>query len=351
MRAAICAELPLICPACRVRTHAGRELFTLSVEAELVGVAGEIEEGILRCDNPACRRRYPILDGIPILVADLGAFLRGQLDAAIERELRPETAALLALAGPDEAPFAERLAHLSTYLDAHWGDRAEPPPDGPAHTPPFGMRELAERLGARAETKVARAVELGASVGRGVAELARGAALTVGVDLHFGALQRARRLLAGAPLAYARRLTGRHYSPAVARAGELASPNVAWICADALDPPLAPGGFDRVVALNLLDNVHSPLGLLSVLDGLTAPEGELIVASPYSFSSQVVGEEHRFGERDPGGELVRRFRAGDGLEARYQIEDEAELTWWLRRDRRSGHAYAVHYIRARRLRS
>ena len=218
-----------------MRTDAGRELFTLSIEAALDSAGDEIEEGILRCDNPTCRRRYPILDGIPILVPDLSALLRGELDAVIERDLSPETAALLALAGPDEAPYAERLAHLSTYLDAHWGDRAEPPPDGPAHTPPFGMRELAARLAERAGVKVARAVELGASVGRGVAELARGAALTVGLDLHFGALRRARRLLSGAPLPYARRMTGRHYLPAVARAGELASRNVVWLCADALD--------------------------------------------------------------------------------------------------------------------
>src|SRR6185503_4109279 len=113
-----------------------------------------------------------------------------------------------------------------------------------------------------------------------------------------------------------------------------------------LDPPLAPGAFDRVVALNLLDSVHAPLQLLSVLDGLTAPSGELIVASPYSWQSHVVGEEHRFGELDPGNELARRLTEGEGLEARYRIDDEADLLWWLRRDARSGQAYSVHWLRA-----
>jgi len=199
--------LPLICPRCRTVSERGRELHTVSVEQALVRDArGEIVEGILRCDNRLCRRAYPIVDGIPILVADLAGFLRGSLAQVVERELHPETAALLALGGADSDPYPHLVEHVSIYLDAHWGDRAEPPPDWPG--PRFGMEGLAARLRARAALRVERTVELGASVGRGVAELAAGSAITVGVDLHFGALRRARRLLRGEPLHYPRKQGG-----------------------------------------------------------------------------------------------------------------------------------------------
>jgi len=339
--------LPLICPRCRTVSERGRELHTVSVEQALVRDArGEIVEGILRCDNRLCRRAYPIVDGIPIVVADLAGFLRGSLAQVVERELHPQTAALLALGGADSDPYPHLVEHLSIYLDAHWGDRAEPPPDGPG--PRFGMEALAARLRARAAERAERTVELGASVGRGVAELAAGSTLTVGVDLHFGALRRARRLLGGEPLDYPRKQAGRHYSTATARAGDRAAPDAALVCGDALDPPLVPSSFDRVAAINLLDSVHSPPQLLSVIDGLCRRGGEVIVASPYSWQSGIVGEEHRLGEHDPAAEVTRRLRDGVELEARYTVEDEAEVTWYLRRDARSGHSYSVHWVRARK---
>jgi hypothetical protein len=37
------------------------------------------------------------------------------------------------------------------------------------------------------------------------------------------------------------------------------------------------------------------------------------------------------------------------LGARFEIEDEAELPWTLRRDARSAVAYCIHYVRARKL--
>jgi uncharacterized protein YbaR (Trm112 family) len=339
--------LPLICPKCRTRSERGRELHTVSLERTLAtDERGHVLEGRLRCDNHACRREWPIVDGIPILVPCPAAFMRQQIAQIVERDLHPETAALLAREGADHDPYPHLVEHLSIYLDAHWGDRAEPAPDGPG--PRFGMQALAEQLRARAALKVERAVELGASVGRGLAELAPGAALTVGVDLHFGALRRARRLLAGEPLPYARKQAGRHYSTAIARAGDRVAPEVALVCGDALDPPLVPQTFDRVAALNLLDAVQSPAQLLSVVDGLCRAGGELLLASPYSWQSGIVGEAERLGAHDPAGEVRRRLREGDGLETPYVVEDEADVTWWLRRDARSGHSYSVHWLRARK---
>lgn len=339
--------MPLICPACHHRDEGGFQLSSLDLEqVARESEDGEVLQGVLRCRG--CHHRYPIIDGIPLVVSDLTRFLGSELASVVERDLDPEVAALLALAGPDDAPYARMVEHLSIYLDAHYGDRAAPPPDGPEGTPPFGMHQLAERLRLRAQDRAGTVLELGCSVGRGLAELATGADHVVGVDLHFGALRRARRLLRGEPLSYPRRSIGRHYAPAIIGRATPVAAQVTLVCADALDPPLAPFMFDRVAALNLLDSVRAPAQLLAVMDKLCSKHGELLLASPYAWQSSIVDEAQRLGGADPEAELVRRLQAGEGLESRYTIEEDAQLTWWLRRDARSGTAYAVHWLRARK---
>jgi SAM-dependent methyltransferase len=343
VRADLPSLLPLVCPACRARTERGREMHTLTLASTLRAAAdGDVVEGVLACDNAACARRYPIVDGIPIIVADAAAHLARFGVGLVERDLHPDTAALLAAAGPDDAPYPWLVEHLSIYLDAHWGDRAEPPPDGPSAR--FGLEALAARLPSL--PRVARAVELGCGPGRGLWELARTAGLVVGVDLQLASLRRARRLLRGEPLAYARRVAGRHYHAAAVTPPAPAPSPIALVCADAADPPLVPGAYERVVALNLVDAVPAPAQLLAVVDGLCAPGGEVVLASPYAWQSGIVAEDQRLGGADPAAEVRRRFADGVDLEARYTITDEAALPWSLRRDARSATVYRVHWLRA-----
>ncbi|MEZ4365139.1 MAG: methyltransferase domain-containing protein [Kofleriaceae bacterium] len=295
----------------------------------------ERDGDVLRCE---CGARYPIVDGVPVVLPEADDFLSRE---ALEAE--PLGEAPLYFDGPDHTPACRLAEHLSTYLDAHWGDHATPPLTGAGLAP--GMQAVRERIAARASAPVARAVELGCSVGRIVAELRAGAEEVVGLDLRLGALRRARRLLAGEAVEYGRRQIGRHYLPVVASPGPCAD---GWslVCGDALDPPLLPGEYDRVVALGVFDSVRDPGQLLAVLDGLCAPGGEIILASPYAWQSGVVDEAARFGGADPTGALVARLRGGADLRAAYVIEDEAELPWVLRRDDRAAVHYQVHYLRA-----
>ncbi len=314
----------LVCPGCRTRDGDVLELRTL----ERAG------EDVLGC---ACGRRYPIVDGVPIVLGDPAGLFRGEIAAIVERDISPEVAALLAAHGGDDAPYARMLEHLSIYLDAHWGDRADPPPEAGG----FGAREIVERIGRL--PRVARAVELGCSVGRIVAELA--ADHVVGIDLQPGAVRRARRILDGERVEYARRMVGRHYAGASIEVSAVPARRT-LICGDVLDPPLIPGHYDRVVALNMLDSVPRPRLLLAVADGLCRPGGELVLASPYSWQSSVMEDGERIGGADPAADVAALLRAG--IAGRYEIEEEADVSWTLRRDARSQVVYRVHYLRARK---
>jgi SAM-dependent methyltransferase/uncharacterized protein YbaR (Trm112 family) len=312
----------LVCPRCR------------TVDGDRIDVRTLDRTGdTLAC---ACGERYPIVGDVPVVFA-----AAPDATSIVERELAPDVAALLAAAGPDDASYPRLLEHLSIYFDAHWGDRAEPAAG-------YASEALVAKLAERAHDRVALAVELGCSAGRMLAELARGADHVVGVDIQHGVLRRAHRLLAGEPVAYARRIAGRHYATAIAHAGDRAVPanQRTVICGDALDPPLVPGTYQRVAALNLLDVVRRPRDLLGVLDALCVRGGELIISSPYAWQSGHVDEDARLGGADPA-TAIREILA-TGLSRPYAIEDDAELPWSLRRDARSAATYRIHYIRARK---
>jgi SAM-dependent methyltransferase/uncharacterized protein YbaR (Trm112 family) len=318
------SKIPLICPACRKIDGDAISLHTVSADGEA-----------MVCDNPACRRRYPVVDGVPILRQPPEVVVA----LAADSSLPLDTAAQLAAGLPDDEALPILLEHLSIYLDAHWADRATPPIGREESDASAFWSRIAERSAAR---PVSHAVELGCAGARGVAELARGADVAVGVDLNLGMLRRAARLLNGERLEWSRRMVGRHYNTVAAHAGDLAAPNAMLVVGDALDPPLAPAAFQRVVAFNVVDSVRRPLDLLNVATGLCAPGGELLLATPFAWSSAVVEEAQRFGGADPTAALPAL------LGKDFVVEETAELPWRLRRDARSHTYYWVHYLRATR---
>ena len=129
-----------------------------------------------------------------------------------------------------------------------------------------------------------------------------------------------------------------------------------WVC-DALALPFADGRFQAVVAMNLIDCVASPVGLLGALRRALRDGGSAWMASPYDWSTAATTVEGWIGGHSQRGEdsgsspaLLRRLlTAGahpqsiQGLELR----DEADgVDWRVRLHDRSAVAYRVHVVRA-----
>jgi SAM-dependent methyltransferase len=245
----------------------------------------------------------------------------------------PLEATLARAAEPEAGALRQSMDHFSTYLDANWGDFATPPAEP-------GFRALAEKLRSSAP-RVPLALELGCGVGRGAYEMAQAADLVVGLDLSGASLRRARAMVNGEEVRYARRLAGRHYTAAAARAPALK--NVQFICGDALDPPFSPGVFGRVAAMSLLDNVPSPRALLHHIDQLAAPGADLLLASPYVWRDDIVEPAERIGGADPAAAMREEVRA-----LGWTLAEEAALPWTLRHDARTETAYSTHFIRMKK---
>ena len=135
---------------------------------------------MILCGNPNCLREFPIIDGIPLILANirqyisdniLGIYGRRDLGEVIESMLGD-------CCGPASA-FDIARQHLSSYAWDHYADldplepAAEPPPGSMLRTMRIGL-ELAEPMPA------GPAIDVGCSVGRASFALAeRGAELVL----------------------------------------------------------------------------------------------------------------------------------------------------------------------------
>jgi SAM-dependent methyltransferase len=331
------ARLPLICPACRA---AGRGEPALALGRVLRADGTDLVEAILHCPEPACLREHPIVDGVPIVVADLPAWARHQLDAVLRR--RDLSAAMTSLLGDAAGPAtvlddARRTA--ATYATAHYDDAAS--------TSYVALARAALALAPPTEL----ALDVGCATGRGAFELAAaGAGLAVGVDLDFHMLAIAERARTTGVVRFERRRTGVVYEPREAVAP--APRNVAFVCADALNLPLRAGAAHHASALNLLDCVADPARLVAELHRAVAPSGNVTVATPYDWSAGATplhawlgGHSQRADHAGAPAPALRHALAAAGLDV---VAERDDLPWRLRIHDRATMEYAVHLVHARK---
>lgn len=215
---------------------------------------------------------------------------------------------------------------LAEYLLFHYGtpELALPWAMGPREALEFPRRCVEECLVpetlATSAARDRRGLDLGCAVGRGTFALARHCGEVIGIDFSAKFIGAAQRLLELGHLDFPVVMEGDRTVNARATRPELPDfTRITFEVGDALALRPDLGGFDVVLAANLLDRVREPGRLLRSLPGLLRPGGQLILTSPYTWLEEYTPREawlvdpqgratwERLAEELAGLRLVRRL--------------------------------------------
>ena len=342
----------------------------MALSSVIKGDAREVQFGMIHCEHEGCRMEFPIIDGIPILHANV----RGQVDAyllhLIAREDLPhEVESLISdAAGPGSAYDSMKQA-MSSYAWDHYEFRASERSlsegiEGaiPAkHRPGSASRCLSqaiEKAGQIPSNTVA--LDVGCATGGttfDVADKSRG--LVLGVDLNFSLLRIAARVLREGRVVYPRRQGGVVYERRELPVSLAEADQVDFWCCDACCLPLGPESLGFVSALNVLDCVPSPLSFLKEIEASLVSEGKLAVCCPYDWSPAATPLEEWLGGHSQRGQnqgdsasileaLLTPGALPGSLEKLRMIDSEPDIPWSVRVHARSFAEYQAHLVVAQK---
>ena len=234
------------------------------------------------CSNRQCLSEYPIIDGIPIIVADLRSYVSGNILSIFGRnDLTAVMESLIGdCCGPGSAFDAGRQ-NLGTYAFDHYGD-LDPDQEGKRPVPPGSVMNLV-RKGTDAVGKMpgGPVIDIGCAAGRTSFELAEKIGDTVlGVDLNFDMLRTAARILNDGIATYPRRRVGIVYDRREFPARFIGAEHVDFWACDALALPFAGDCFRLATSFNVLDCLGSPRGHLGELARILANGGKVVMTTP-----------------------------------------------------------------------
>jgi len=345
-------KLKPLCPVCGA---AGRESL-LEIGAVLKEGNGSIREGILVCSNHQCLSEYPVLDGIPIIVANLRTYIAHNFLPVLCRDDLTETMESLLgdCFGPGSA-FDSQRQYLSTYAFDHYGD-LDPAESTPRSVLPGSIIRLFRQGLMPAERTVrGPVIDIGCAVGRTSFELAEALDdIVLGIDLNFGMLKTAATILEKGFVSYPLRRGGiaferRRFPATFEKAGNVDF----WVC-DATALPFADQTFSAGVSLNVLDCVWSPYDYLKEISRILIPGGNALMSTPYDWTANATpieawlgGHSQRSEHKGSSPDILRSLLSGGGHPntiEELELVSERDLPWTLRLHDRSVMEYLVHLI-------
>lgn len=318
-------------------------------------------QGILVCTEERCLSEYPIIDGIPLIVADLRRYISENIDAVMNRSdlSEPMESILGDCCGPGNL-FDSRRQHLSTYGFDHYGDLDPEEVPGVGVSPGSVLNLLETGLSGAMGGMCGPVIDVGCSVGRTTFELAeRCGGIVLGVDMNFSMLRAAAGILYTGNFSYPRRRVGIVYDRRSFPVRFERSENVDFWACDAMALPFSDTAFSLGVSLNVLDCVGSPHGHLKELERILMPGANVVFSSPYDWNAGATpvaawlgGHSQRSDERGESDAMLRSLLCGgshpERVEALETVEEYGDIPWTLRLYDRSFMEYRVHMVLARK---
>jgi len=315
-----------ICPLCRG---------ALAITSTIRESDGDVLEGILACGN--CIREYPIIDGIPVIVGPIRAWLSANpLQVLLRDDLSPEIESVIGdVLGPGSS-FDTQRHHVGMYADDHYG----------------GGSAIALLDRALGDTPEGPAIDTGCATGGTTFHVAqKTGAITVGVDLNFAMLRVASRALREGRLRYARRRVGLAFDRRDETIDAASREQVDFWCCDTAALPFPDATFAFAASINVLDCTPAPHETVAELARVLRPGGKTIISTPYDWSPTATPVEHWLGGHSQRGlhqgaaePLLRELLSRD-----IEIESEdSRVPWRVRLHERSTVEYDVHVIVGRR---
>ena len=335
-----------ICPRC----HARGEDAPLTLALVFDEQDGHVLQGIITC--PVCRQEFPIIDGLPLLLADLRGYVGPAMPVLLaRRDLAPPLMSVLTdAAGPGGVVDSVRQT-LSSYAWDHYGEFDPEEAAGSGNSPGAVARCLNAGLELLPFPPAGPAIDLGCGPGRSTFALAaRVEGPVLGIDLSFPLIALGAQVLRHGRLGYARRRIGLVYDQRdFAVPMEAAARVDFWVC-DVQALPFRPGQFGMVGALNLIDCLQAPADGLAAIAGLLRPGGQAVLATPYDWSGSVtpverwLGGHSQRGSHGGAGESVLRHLLGDGGLA--LAAEDGDVLWQVRLHDRAIMRYSAHLVAA-----
>ena len=184
---------------------------------------------------------------------------------------------------------------LGEYLLFHYGTPEEilPYGFGPREALDFPSRCARLCLDGAALPAVARALDVGCSVGRATFELARGCSEVVGIDFSKRFIDAANTLKEAGELDYLQLEEGARFSRCVAKVpAGLDRARVRFETGDAMNLRNELGKFDVVLAANLLCRLPEPARFLAGLGQLVKPGARLVFTTPCTWLEEFTPRRH-----------------------------------------------------------
>lgn len=234
--------------------------------------------------------------------------------------------------------YAENSRVLNQYLYFHYcaSDEILPYKFNLEGSLNFPVRCVTDCLDAEALSSKARALDVGCAVGRSTFELARHCREVIGIDASTQFIRAAETLKQKGRLAFEAPAEGELTTPCTAKIPEQIDRScVRFILANAgqLDRNL--GTFDVILAANVLCRLDDPIQFLRQLQSFVKPGGQLIIASPYSWSLQHTPRDHWLGGFKRNGRSVSSAEQLHAiLDDHFALRKSLELPFLLRQHQR-----------------